>query len=593
MKSKNRPQLNISKASTVPAVLALTSSICLLQAAEVVAQGNPEAGNEPKAEYVKRDRPMKDERLTMRMSKARADEKIKVNVAFLTETVDGANEPVGADIGTKEGPGGKPELEIILNGKPATPADAMRFNQSVSERGKAKAAAVKARNDQRRLTVARRHGWDTLPAFDEMQESDSSTLTIELTPSEIAQVERGSARDVLAIEEWVPPETTVASSMVATRVAQIAHARNARGSGVTVYVSEGGCPATGFTSNYVRLNTLEASTRAQEHAANVVGIVRSVAPDSRIICRQGYALPTSGDRTTYTPKIATQSWGWTEGGYNSNTADWDNLAYNTGMTVFFAAGNTRADGTVCGTNPASQVAAPGQGLNMITVGAYDDANDGWANFSCYGPSLTKANKPEISAPGVNVTAGGYTKSGTSMATPHAAAFMATLTGSNAYSWMLDHPALIKAHLMATARDPIVGSFDQVGSGGIDMNAAFFNWYGWWREGSNSSWFDRNEEIRVSVTLDQSVPNARFALAWLSRGAYTLARLNDSVPIGMDLDLRVLNPSGTTACSSVSAANPYEVCSFDPTVTGTYTVIVKRYANRDTLNDVRVGIVADW
>lgn len=537
---------------------------------------------------------MRDERLAARLSRATADEKIKVNIAFQTETVDAANEQVGADISVKEGADGKPELELLLNGKPATPADAMRFNQSVAERGKARSATVKARNDQRRLTVARRHGWDKLPAFIEMQESDSSVLTIELTRSEIARIEHGSARDLITIEEWVPPRTSISSALVDTQVAKIAHTRNARGSGVTVYMSEGACPESGFTSNYVRLTSLSTSAGEMEHAANVVGILRAVAPDARIICRQYYALPTSTDFMAFAPRIATQSWGHLYGGYSSITADWDNLSYNTGMTVFFSAGNTNSEpGTACGTNPASQVSAPGQGLNMITVGAYDDADDSWENFSCYGPSLTKANKPEISAPGVNITAGGYTKHGTSMAAPHAAAFLATLTGSNAYSWMLDHPALIKAHLMATARDPIVGTFDQVGAGGIDMNNAFFNWKGWWREGANFSWFDGNQEIRVTLNLDKSSSIVRVALAWLTRGSYTLARLNDTVPIGMDLDLRVLTPSGTTACFSSSAANPYEICSFAPAVTGTYTVVVKRHANRDIFNDVRVGIVADW
>lgn len=52
MNSKKGPDLGIFGRHTGVPVIALASSICLLQAAEVVAQGNPEAGNEPKTEYV-------------------------------------------------------------------------------------------------------------------------------------------------------------------------------------------------------------------------------------------------------------------------------------------------------------------------------------------------------------------------------------------------------------------------------------------------------------------------------------------------------------------------------------------------------------
>ncbi|OON93124.1 MAG: peptidase S8 and S53 subtilisin kexin sedolisin [Candidatus Epulonipiscioides saccharophilum] len=71
----------------------------------------------------------------------------------------------------------------------------------------------------------------------------------------------------------------------------------------------------------------------------------------------------------------------------------------------------------------STVTTPGTARNVITVGAYNDLTNQIANFSGVGFTRDGTIKPEITAPGVDITGpsitGNYISySGTSMATPH-------------------------------------------------------------------------------------------------------------------------------------------------------------------------------
>ncbi|MFE7333085.1 S8 family serine peptidase [Streptomyces sp. NPDC057565] len=123
------------------------------------------------------------------------------------------------------------------------------------------------------------------------------------------------------------------------------------------------------------------------------------------------------------------------------------------------------------------VSSPGCAPGVLTVGAVD-RDDTTARFSSRGPvAVTHTLKPEIAAPGVNISAanaGGrgiyayQTMSGTSMATPHVAGAAAVVRQAHP-DWTAQQ---IKEALVSSARaGGNVGGVDQTGGGVLDVYAA--------------------------------------------------------------------------------------------------------------------------
>lgn len=149
----------------------------------------------------------------------------------------------------------------------------------------------------------------------------------------------------------------------------------------------------------------------------------------------------------------------------------NDLTASTGALFVIAAGNS-------GPAPGS-LTAPGAATAALTVAA-TDKTDKLAGFSSRGPRQDGALKPDIAAPGVNITAARaagttigpivdeqYTTiSGTSMATPHVAGAAAILAQVHP-DWTADQ---LKPALMSTAKDDGFTVYEQ-GAGRVDVARA--------------------------------------------------------------------------------------------------------------------------
>ncbi|MFE2417653.1 S8 family serine peptidase [Streptomyces hokutonensis] len=149
----------------------------------------------------------------------------------------------------------------------------------------------------------------------------------------------------------------------------------------------------------------------------------------------------------------------------------DQLSASTGALFVIAAGNAGPGEQTLGT--------PGIADSALTVGAVDKS-DKLASFSSRGPRLgDSAVKPEITAPGVSITAARAagtsmpgstpvddyytTASGTSMATPHVAGAAALVAQAHP-DWTGEQ---IKEALASTAKTNAVNSVFEQGDGRVD------------------------------------------------------------------------------------------------------------------------------
>ncbi|MFD7813589.1 S8 family serine peptidase [Streptomyces sp. NPDC059785] len=156
-------------------------------------------------------------------------------------------------------------------------------------------------------------------------------------------------------------------------------------------------------------------------------------------------------------------------------AEVNKLSEEKGLLFAIAAGNEGEWGD-------QTIGSPGSAAAALTVGAVDD-NDKLASFSSTGPGLDGAVKPDVTAPGVDITAAaapgsvidqevgqnpaGYlTISGTSMATPHVAGAAAILKQQHP-DWKY---AELKGALTGSAKGGAYTPFEQ-GSGRIQVDKA--------------------------------------------------------------------------------------------------------------------------
>jgi subtilisin family serine protease/PKD repeat protein len=325
------------------------------------------------------------------------------------------------------------------------------------------------------------------------------------------------------------------------------------------------------------------------HGTHCAGIVASndstyggVAPGASLLDAKCFYLTSYGSATAYDADIvAATDWAITSGanvlscsfhgagtpnGSSPLTIFYDAVVSVSGLTVAVAAGN---NGPNSGT-----VTSPGDAFNVVTVGAFDHnatttlSDDSIASFSSRGPISDGRRKPDLCAPGANITStnafweGGGTgndfvsMSGTSMATPHVAGAMALLL-SYTSSWQ---PEALKALLANSCRNtsPVPTSPGNTwGYGALDLGPAYAD-----RTRVQSSTFTSSGATTQYYSLGPVASGARQTIAWNRSAGYASgsnpASGGGTAKALVDLDLRLYDgTNGTSQASSTGSTNDVE------------------------------------
>jgi hypothetical protein len=526
--------------------------------------------------------------LSKRLATLRSDELLRVTVALEL------NEPAVAE------PVEQGEVETLrgittrttLGGRD-TPVEEFDKRLAETERVQLEVNTARLVRRQAVLTEAlKRFGLLELKSVQESLERGSSNISVDLPLEQIRRLLESGDPAIVGIELAAQGEDDINQAMVDTNISTWALPfASTRGAGIGIYMTESGCADESVFSNYDRL-----AGSNTDHSRNVGGIIKAVAPDSFLYCRGSAVLPQNSDLdgvgTGPRIYVVTRSNSDNDNtDYTTLDRDWDNFVYDNLVATFNSGGNT---GTGSG-----NVRSPGKGLNIVQVGNYNDSNNTIVGSSPFNDPKTGNDKPQLVAPGESITAGGFTMTGTSQATPHAAAFAADMMSASSYLKL--RPQLVMAKMLAGATDPITGGYDKVGQGGIDFLSAQYSGHWAWWSGGNAAFntFAQTDggisatQIEHKVYIQSSWDKVRASLAWLNRGSYTYSHRNDAHAIGMDLDMSVYAPDGSYLGGSVSWDNPHETVNFTPTQTGYYTFKITRFANRDASSNFKMGLYVNY
>lgn len=277
------------------------------------------------------------------------------------------------------------------------------------------------------------------------------------------------------------------------------------------------------------------------------------------------------------------------GHYGANERWVDHIAYSHNVHFVKSSGNNGAG-----------VTSPGLAYNILTVGAIDDNNsidpedDAFYNYSSYiefsseapqGQTIYPTNKPDLVAPGVNITtvAGMYT--GTSCSAPHITAIVAQLCEYIGSLKVM--PAVVKAILTASVSHSeyaydtgVMGEgYDKFGAGVVNAKATFETALAFRMMGYFPVEQDDNEKKTYTFTASVG-QRVRVSLTWLK-----YAHLHETIPhvycdpseLGVeDLDLCIYDPDGILVGDWRADDNNTEIADFVTAKSGTYTIEVHQF-----------------
>lgn len=404
-------------------------------------------------------------------------------------------------------------------------------------------------------------------------------------PTEETAAEKAEAKSVLAV---AASSTSEHESIQKTSLALTRDTYGLNGSGVKIGIIDEEYP--NVSSEYLKninITYKGKSTFESVHAETIItliagkNIVKGAVPNAKLFVT---------DRKHWTEEI---EWLISKGvnvinmsnalgllfstSYNQYARWLDHVAIQHDIHVVIAVGNDTV-------NPRTTISQPAQGNNIITVGAFSTSTNEAETFSCYLPKATEGEtqfKPDVSAPGDFVIKNDPNGRCTSYATPIVTGEVAQLCQIN--SDMKVRQDVVKSIVMAGAVKKLLNKSgtaiamrEKLGAGSIDAKAS--------RYMANSGRYrgvklvSGDNSYTTSFTVTSSDTQTRIGLAWLRNN-----RATNSTHIGEGsvdkadlarLTLKVKAPNGTTWTSNHPQGS-IQLLSFEPPVTGKYTITVTR------------------
>ena len=267
-----------------------------------------------------------------------------------------------------------------------------------------------------------------------------------------------------------------------------------------------------------------------------------------------------GDHATYTgvAKLAEFYGGWTAA-YNEDRAALDIYERSEGVYIYNtswgAGSNTNGDNEYSqffdwfvntrdalvfksAGNTSGQITIPGDAFNIVVVGALDSTSGAYMrrrSSSSYqllgdnGSAPDERGKPEIVAPGVNISNGSITQSGTSHAAPHVAGISALLVEAGL---ILPGPALRnhlahKAVLMNSARKRYINAPDP-------DDAVALDYFSTDTQPSDGNYLETDGSLRSGASSAAAKTDSWTPSSWnFSGGLFSTARpLDDELGAGV-------------------------------------------------------------
>jgi hypothetical protein len=217
--------------------------------------------------------------------------------------------------------------------------------------------------------------------------------------------------------------------------------------------------------------------------------------------------------------------------------------------------------------PHPERASAERGGTFLCTPAGGRLSSGWSRN-------THANKPEISAPGVNqiwgnpaVDGAGDPSGGCSISTPFAAGFAADMMSGSAY--YRNNPQAVKANMTASANGNAPGTRSFAPQ--IDYLGAYFYRSGSTWNGNNWNFFDGNGNITQTTSLTAGA-HYRIAISWLAYAPNV-----NSPTINQSITLEV--SQGSHTYWSTDAYSNYQVIDMIAPSSGTWTITIHRATNQ--------------